>query len=112
MRSTGYASLAIVGVAACIAVYALNTASFGSQSNLYTTLSSEELAFMRFIAKHTKSYTSVQEFQARQQIFKRNLQAIAEENSKNGNLFTLGVNKFADWTEEELQRILIKKDWA
>jgi hypothetical protein len=101
---TGFASIAVVGVAACIAVYALTQQP---QSNsLYTALSAEDMEFLKFVALHGKSYGTKEEFEFRSDIFKKNLASINLENSKNDNSFKLGVNKFADWTPAEYKRML------
>ena len=41
----------------------------------------------------------------RSEIFKRNLALIKQENLNQQNTFTLGINKFADWTPEELSKL-------
>jgi len=51
-------------------------------------------------------YGTKEELELRSTIFKKNLAAIREENSKNGNSFTLGINRFADWTPAEYKRLL------
>ena len=104
---TGFASLAVVGVAACVAVYAL---SFQPKSaSLYSTLSSEDMEFLKFVSKHGKSYGTKEEFEFRADAFKNTLMQLSEENSKNENTFRVGLNKFADWTPAEFQRILSYK---
>lgn len=57
---TGYASLAIVGVAACVAVFALNT--FTPKEIQLNTISSNDMEFLTFVAKYGKSYGTVEEF--------------------------------------------------
>jgi hypothetical protein len=42
----------------------------------------------------------------RANIFKQNYARIVEENLNKDNTFTLGINKFADWTPDEFKRIL------
>ena len=106
MRS-GFASLAVVGVAACVAVYALSYQP--KSASLYSTLSSDDVAFLKFVSKYGKSYGTKEEFELRADTFKDTLAKIAEENSKNDNTFRVGVNKFADWTPEEFKRILSYK---
>ena len=101
---TGFASIAVVGVAACIAVYALTQQP--QSSSLYTALSAEDMEFLKFVSLHGKSYGTKEEFEFRSDIFKKNLASINLENSKNDNSFRLGVNKFADWTPAEYKRML------
>jgi C1A family cysteine protease len=106
----GYASLVVVGVAACVAVYAL---SFAPKSNsLYTELSQEDMAFIKYTALYGKSYATKEEFELRSSLFKKSLIRIAEENSNPENTFTLAVNKFADWTPEQYKRLLGYKKTA
>ena len=106
---TEYTSLAIVGVAACIAVYALTQQP--KTNSLYTVnqLSSEDMAFVKYVSKYQKSYGTKEEFGFRAETFKNTLAKIAEENAKNDNTFHLGVNKFADWTPAEYKRLLSYK---
>lgn len=100
----GFASIAIVGVAACIAVYALTQQP--QSSSLYTALSAEDMEFLKFVSLHGKSYGTKEEFEFRSQLFKKTLAALATENSKNENTFRLALNKFADWTPAEFKRVL------
>jgi C1A family cysteine protease len=103
----GFASIAIVGVAACIAVYALTQQP--QSSSLYTALSAEDMEFLKFVSLHGKSYGTKEEFEFRSQIFKKTLANLAVENSRNENTFRLALNKFADWTPAEFKRILSYK---
>lgn len=107
MRS-GFATLAVVGVAACVAVYAMTAAPEGK--SLYSNvLSTDDLEFLKYVAKYGKSYGTKEEFEFRGEVFKNTLAALSEENSKNDNTFRVGANKFADWTPAEFKRILSYK---
>ncbi len=106
MRS-GFAALAVVGVAACVAVYAMTAAP--ASNSLYSNLNTEDLEFLKYVAKYGKSYGTKEEFEFRAEAFKKTLAALSEENSKNDNTFRFGVNKFADWTPSEFKRILSYK---
>jgi hypothetical protein len=65
----GYAiSLAVVGVAACAAVYALN--SVPSNTALYTAFTVEDQQFLEYVTKYGKSYGTKEEFEFRSQQFK------------------------------------------
>ena len=105
---TGFASLAIVGVAACVAVYAL---SYQPKANsLYSNvITADDMEFLKYVAKHGKSYGTKEEFEFRADLFKNTLAMIAEENSKNDNTFSVALNKFADWTPAEFKRVLSYK---
>jgi C1A family cysteine protease len=100
----GFASIAIVGVAACIAVYALTQQP--QSSSLYTALSTEDMEFLKFVSLHGKSYGTKEEFEFRSEIFKKTLANLSLENSRNENTFRLALNKFADWTPAEYRRML------
>jgi KDEL-tailed cysteine endopeptidase len=103
----GFAALAVVGVAAVVALYAVTQTA--QPTNLYTSLTADDMEFIRYVAKFGKSYGTKEEFAFRSEIFKKNLARIAEENSKNENTFTVGINKFADWTPTEFKRVLSAK---
>jgi hypothetical protein len=107
MRS-GFASLAVVGVAACVAVYAMTAVP--QTSSLYSNvITSDDMAFLKYISKFGKSYGTKEEFEFRADLFKNTLAALGNENSKNGNTFTVALNKFADFTPAEFKRILSYK---
>jgi len=101
----GISSLVIVGVAACAALYALTAAPSATQ----LSSSAVELDFMSFVSKYGKSYATKEEFEFRLDLFRSTLSKIRQENSKNGNTFTLAINKFADWTPQEFKRMLSLK---
>lgn len=100
----GYATLAVVGVAACVAAFALNYQPQGS--SLYSNLSAEETEFIKFSSLFGKSYGTKEEYEFRQSLFKNTLAFIRSENVKSENAFTVGINKFADWTPQEYKRLL------
>jgi KDEL-tailed cysteine endopeptidase len=100
----GFAALAVVGVAACVALYAVTQTA--QSSSLYTDISGAEMEYIRFVAKFGKSYGTKEEFAMRSNIFKQNYARIVEENLNKENTFTLENNKFADWTPAEYKRIL------
>lgn len=112
MRTTGYASLAVVGVAACFAVYALTSNQVMSGSDLKslgTPLTQADYEFFKYVTKYGKSYGTKEEFEFRAEIFKSNLEHIANRNSQNDLTYTLGVNKFADLTNAEFKKRLGRK---
>lgn len=102
----GYTSLAIVGVAACVAVYAVTSFQPKSTSLYSNVISSDEMEFMKFITKYGKSYGTKEEYEYRLQVFKNSMSVISQENSKNDNTYILEVNKLADLTPAETQRLL------
>lgn len=100
----GYATLAVVGIAACVAAYAANYQP--QASSLYSNLSADDMEFIKFTALYSKSYGTKEEFDFRSSLFKKTLAFIRSENSRNENTFTVGINKFADWTPAEYKRLL------
>ena len=62
--------------------------------------------FKKFMVNYNRNYTSTEEHEFRFQIFKQNLKRIAKVNSGQGNGAKFGVNKFADWTDEEFEQLL------
>ena len=102
---SGFASLAVVGVVAAVAVFSVNFMPSTSNLNSHV-LKAEDMQFMKFVSKYGKSYGTKAELEFRQEQFKTNLAVIAQENSSNGNTYTLGTNKFTDYTEEEYKALL------
>lgn len=101
----GFASLAIVGVAACVAVYALTTYQ-APKTTQFNALTSEDMEFMKFVSKFGKSYGTKEEYEFRYAQFTAAMTSIAEENSKNDITYRVAVNKFADLTNAEYKRLL------
>jgi C1A family cysteine protease len=100
----GFASLAIVGVAACVAMYAITQTPHSE--DLHTEITGVDLEFIKYVTKFGKSYGTKEEFAFRAGIFKKNFDRILEENNIKDNTFTVGLNHFADWTPAEYKRIL------
>jgi len=95
MRKSFAITLAVVGIAAAVAVFALSEVETGS--NLYQMeVTRDNLDFANYLAKHGKSYGTKEEFQFRFEQYQKNLAMIAQQNSNNANTFTLAPNKFAD----------------
>lgn len=57
--------------------------------------------FESWLVKHGKSYNALGEKEKRFQIFKNNLRYIDEQNLVDDRSFKLGLNKFADLTNDE-----------
>ncbi|KAL3634178.1 hypothetical protein CASFOL_021232 [Castilleja foliolosa] len=57
-----------------------------------------------WLVKHGKSYNALGEKEKRFQIFKDNLKYIDEQNAEAGRTFKLGLNRFADLTNEEYRK--------
>jgi KDEL-tailed cysteine endopeptidase len=104
MRKGYTISLAIVGVAACVAAIAFTSGPSATQ--MYKTKAVEN-EFHSFIGKFSKSYGTVQEFQFRLAQFEKNHEQILNHNSANsGETYLLEVNKFADMTNAEYKKLL------
>lgn len=69
-------------------------------------MTSDDYEFINFVSKHGKSYGTRAEFNFRKQQFQKALDKVADHNSQNGATYTLGINEFADWTEQEWKRVL------
>lgn len=62
-------------------------------------------AYESWIVKHGKSYNALGEKEKRFEIFKDNFRYIEEQNAVAGRTFKLGLNRFADLTNEEYRRM-------
>ena len=64
--------------------------------------------FQKFIKKYQKKYTSIDEFLARYEVFRRNVMAtFTEENS----LYQTGITKFSDLTKQEFAKIYLNLNY-
>lgn len=104
MRKEYTVSLAVVGVAACVAVFALS--SQPQHTTLYNAFTTEDAEFFKFMSKYGKSYGTKEEFEFRSQQFKQNMAKVAMNNARNDVSYQIGINKFADWTPAEYKRLL------
>jgi len=86
----------LIGVALLAATYL----SFSS-----TTNDSLEFEFTNYMSNFNKNYQSDSEYNFRREIFEKNLIGNNEHNAK-GLSYTIGVNKFSDWTDEEFKSML------
>jgi cathepsin F len=60
---------------------------------------------MKYIAEYGKSYGTKEEFEFRAAIFKQKLAEIQAHNEQNGSS-TVGLNHFADFTDQEWKKML------
>ena len=72
--------------------------AFASANNL-------EGKFMQWISEHGRSYGTIEEFKFRMAEFAKVDAVIEEHMAKNGTSYTLGHNKFSDWTRAEMKRL-------
>ena len=99
------ATIAGLGATAALAVIALNyQAPEGTQLFHNEVMTAADYEFIKYVAKHGKSYGTRQEYNFRAAQFKETLTAIdvcnAEETTQ-----TCGVNYMADYTKEEMKRM-------
>jgi len=73
-------------------------------SALKLTEEREWSEFLNFQKKYDKVYNSLEQFEARFEIFRDNLQTILSHNLENKYNFTLEVNHFSDLTSEEFKK--------
>jgi C1A family cysteine protease len=99
-------SLAIVGIAACATIYAVNYQQAPSTSATYTPITPDERAFMNYIVKFGKSYATKEEYNYRFEQFRLSLAKIAVNNGRNDVTFVLGLNQFSDMPQEEYKKLL------
>jgi len=57
--------------------------------------------FASWMKQHDKSYDTIEEHETRFQNYLNNLEYINQENAKEENTHTLGINHFSDMTDEE-----------
>jgi KDEL-tailed cysteine endopeptidase len=76
---------------------------FGFGMNGEITQENEWQAFLSFQNKYNKVYKNMEHFETRFNIFRDNLHFIISHNSQNENNFTLNINHFADFTNEEFK---------
>ena len=118
MRGSTF-TLAVVGVVATAATFALN-AFQPSSINLHShkesshaehhhapleVVDNSEAEFAKYVTAHGKSYATIEEYEFRYQQFLRTKEEIMRIQSMN-SLAEFGVNQFSDWTEEEYKALL------
>lgn len=82
------------------------TALLGTYA-LAVDLPTIELDFMKYIAKHNKSYDTREEYQFRLERFIETDKFVQEVNEPNSEYtHTAAHNKFSDWTRDEYKRML------
>eukprot|EP00873_Tetraselmis_striata_P043358 jgi/Tetstr1/463622/TSEL_008484.t1 len=64
-------------------------------------------AFSLYVTALGKQYDS-EDFAHRQTVFLSTLATVAEHNAGGASNFTLGINRFSDWTDEEFQAVYLQ----
>lgn len=62
--------------------------------------------FFSYLAQFKKQYATESELDFRKSIFEENRAKIERHNARNDVGYTLALNKFADYSEEEFERLL------
>ena len=102
----GFASLAVVGIAASIAVFSLSGFNPSLVSLSQGGFDEDQVEFMQFISRYSKSYSSKQDYDQRYAVFKENLALIRESNTNSELTFAVAVNQLADLTRDEYKQLL------
>ena len=89
-----------------IIVMALAVAVLGYSTYDVDTPLSRDGEFQLFMASHLKSYTDLTEYKMRRNLYLKNVQKVAEMNANPDDQAVYEVNKFSDWTEEELKKMM------
>jgi type II secretory pathway pseudopilin PulG len=100
MRKELTISLAVVGIVATFAIMSIENTPKS------INLVSEEKGFASFVARHGKSYATKEEYLHRLQLYLKSYEIITHHNTYGDPSYTLGLNHFSDWTDEEYQRLL------
>ena len=74
-------------------------------NSLPDKMEASEYAFMNFMAEHNRFYGTTAEYKFRLNIFQERLAEIEAFNAVPGQTSTVGINKFADWTKDELKQL-------
>jgi len=116
-KSKIIATIAVVGTVAVVAALVgvnTNTSSssrFGGNRLLQAAIvssdkSSEDVAsFQNFVQKHNRNYLTKEEYSARLGIFAKNLEIIRQHDPVASG-YKIGVNKFADMSLEEFNKMM------
>ena len=70
-------------------------------------LKKEDYEFMKYVTEYGKSYGTWAEYQLRSQNFKKTLKVIDYLRNVKKVTIEIGLNEFADWSEDEIERRLI-----
>jgi len=107
MQVKSIAALAITGAVATFALLNSNQVSSGASFlNKATPFTEAEREFIRFIAEHSRSYGTKEEYEFRLQEFSKKYVEIQKHNAKVNRTYELGINKFADVTDYEFSKLL------
>lgn len=69
-----------------------------------SAFTSNHIEYLTYIASYGRHFTNEEEYSQRLAQFTDRLERLEKINAENVN-FTVGINKFSDWTQEEIKRI-------
>jgi cathepsin L len=107
MMRKGYIALAVIGIAiAAFSIFFLLSTNAPSEPIAFDeNAAAMELAFVNYIGRYQKGYATKEEFLQRKEIFKATMRKVQEHNAKEDSSYTLGINKYADRTKEDRQKM-------
>ena len=70
----------------------------------YTPMDEMDYKFINYVAEHGKSYGTKEEYNFRKSIFAAKDAEMNQINDEQGS-YTLGHNKFSDWTDDEFNSL-------
>jgi len=73
-------------------------------------MDTSDFEFMKFLSKYGKSYDTVEEFVARKELYLLKDVIIKAHNARPSN-FSMGHNKFSDYNQEEMNKLLGEKEF-
>ena len=82
----------------------------GLLASVSLAFSADEMNFLQFMVKYGKQYASMEEYNLRKELFDAKDLLIRAHNSRPAN-FSLGHNKFSDWTKAEMEKMYGEKDF-
>jgi hypothetical protein len=97
----GFAALAVVGIAAAVAVFALNSAPFQGTNLKYNA----DAKFSRYMSKYGKSYKTKEDYEMRRALFAERLQQVTDHNAQ-GSTWFMAVNQFSDMLPHEIEYMM------
>lgn len=80
-------------------------------TNLLSKVDPEiDRAFTKYISLHQKSFLTKEEFRARLANFKKSYELMKQHNLDSSQSYKMGLNKFSDWSDQELNSMLQFKE--
>ena len=104
MKKTA-STIVIAGTVCAVALFAYLNSQGQSSTCLFMQERPLEKEFAQFVTHHKRSFGTRAEYVFRRDIFAKKFKEIEEFNKK-GASSTVAVNKFSDWTEDEIKRML------